>query len=183
MGSQSVAVIGKDTMIHPLAHVDVASCMIGDRTKIWQFASLTRGLKMGSDCSVSPHCMMDGSEYGNRVIISGGFKAGAGFKIGSDVFIAPNVTLCNDLWPSADKDGYDDAMLRSGERFAVIIEDDVVLGAGCVVLPGVRIEKGSVIAAGAVVNKNIPAGVVFHRSGKYHPKPEGWRENRMRWAS
>ncbi|MGB4914375.1 MAG: DapH/DapD/GlmU-related protein, partial [Leptotrichiaceae bacterium] len=42
----------------------------------------------------------------------------------------------------------------------VIIEDNVTVGANAVVLEGVRVGKGSVVAAGAVVTENVPEGVV-----------------------
>ncbi|MGZ4134012.1 MAG: 2,3,4,5-tetrahydropyridine-2,6-dicarboxylate N-acetyltransferase [Tumebacillaceae bacterium] len=42
----------------------------------------------------------------------------------------------------------------------VVIEDDVVVGANCVILEGVRVGKGSVVAAGAVVTQDVPEGVV-----------------------
>ena len=43
---------------------------------------------------------------------------------------------------------------------AVIIEDDVWIGAGAIVLPGVTLGKKSIVAAGSVVTKNVPQGVV-----------------------
>ena len=42
----------------------------------------------------------------------------------------------------------------------VIIEDDVMIGANAVILEGVKVGKGSVVAAGAIVTENIPEGVV-----------------------
>lgn len=47
------------------------------------------------------------------------------------------------------------------EAQPVVIEDDVWLGAGVVVLPGVRLGRGCVIGAGAVVTHDVPAGAVF----------------------
>ena len=42
----------------------------------------------------------------------------------------------------------------------VIIEDDVLIGANAVVIEGVRVGKGSVVAAGSIVIQDVPAGVV-----------------------
>lgn len=169
--------------VHTKAHVDRDTVQLGFGTRVWQFASITRGTIMGENCSVSPFAMLDGSIYGDRVIVSGGVMAGAGFKVGNDVFLGPNVVLCNDCWPFASKDGYDDAALRSGEKFAVVVEDGVAIGAGAVILPGVRIGKGAVVAAGAVVESDVPAGVVLRRNAYTSPGvPPSWREKRMRWA-
>lgn len=118
--------------IHPQAHVD-DDVKLGAGTRVWQFASITRGTVMGEDCSVSPGAMLDGSVYGDRVIVSGGVKAGAGFKVGDDVFLGPNVVLCNDCWPFATKDGYRDDLLRDGKHFAVVIGNGAAIGAGAVI--------------------------------------------------
>lgn len=169
-------------MIHPLAHVD-KTVVLGEGTKVWQFASVTRGTIMGRDCSVSPGAMLDGSVYGDRVVVSGGVKAGAGFKIGNDVFLGPNCVLCNDLWPGFDKIGYDDATLRGNEKFAVIIEDEATIGANATVLPGVRVGRGAVVAAGAVAKKDVPDGMVYQCNDYIGLKrPDNWHEKRMRWA-
>lgn len=168
--------------IHPLAHVD-ATVIIGGGSKVWQFASITRGTVLGIDCSVSPHAMLDGSIYGDRVIISAGFSAGAGFLVGSDVFIAPSVTFCNDMWPSSDKDGYEDAILRGGEQFAVIVGDGATIGANAVILPGVRVGRGSIVAAGAVVDRDLPDGFLWRRNGYLSPVPADRSRMRMRWVA
>ena len=42
----------------------------------------------------------------------------------------------------------------------MVVEDNVVIGANAVVLEGVRIGEGSVVAAGAVVTENVPSGVM-----------------------
>jgi len=169
--------------IHPMAYVDADTVHIGSGTRVWQFASITRGAVMGEDCSVSPFAMLDGSIYGDRVIVSGGVKAGAGFKIGNDVFLGPNCVLCNDCWPFASKDGYRDDLLRDGAHFAVVIGDGAAIGASAVIMPGIRIGKGAVVAAGAVVESDLPDGMVYRRNGYLSPSvPPLWHEKRMRWA-
>jgi len=42
----------------------------------------------------------------------------------------------------------------------IVVEDDVWLGYGVIVLDGVRIGKGAVIGAGSVVNQDIPSGAI-----------------------
>lgn len=168
--------------VHDKAHVD-KDVIVGADSKVWQFASITRGTILGEDCRVSPFAMLDGSVYGDRVIISGGVMAGSGFLVGADVFLGPNCVLCNDCWPFASKDGYRDDLLRDGERFAIIIEDGAAIGAGAIILPGVRIGAGAVVAAGTVVDSDVPAGMVQRRNGYLGVHvPDGWRGKRHRWA-
>jgi len=169
-------------MIHPLAHVD-ADVVLGEGTNVWQFASITRGTSLGAGCSVSPFAMLDGSVYGDRVIVSGGVKCGAGFKVGNDVFLGPNVVLANDCWPAAHKGGYRDDLLRDDEHWAVVVEDGAIVGANAVVLPGVRIGRGAVVAAGAVCDRSVPDGMVFKRNGYLAQVPANRNDKRHRWVA
>ena len=76
--------------------------------------------------------------------------------VGNHVMIGPNVSICTAGHP-VNPD------LRSkGIQFnaPVTIEDNVWIGASCTILPGVTIGENSVIGAGSVVTKDIPANVV-----------------------
>ena len=76
--------------------------------------------------------------------------------IGANAFIAPGVCLAcagHAIVPEQRSAGI-------GTSKPIVIEDDVWIGANTVVCGGVTIGKGSVIGAGSVVNKDIPAGVV-----------------------
>ncbi|MGI0115516.1 sugar O-acetyltransferase [Zooshikella sp. RANM57] len=76
--------------------------------------------------------------------------------IGNNVLIAPNVQLYTASHP---------LNINQRRQWAVygkpiVIEDDVWLGGGVIVCPGVKIGKGSVIGAGAIVTHSIPEGVL-----------------------
>lgn len=171
--------IDLSAFVHPLAHVDGSE--IGARTKIWQFASVTRGAVLGADCSVAPGAMLDGCRFGNRVRIGPSVSMGPGFVVGDDCFIGPSVTFCNDMWPSAHKGGFDAEALRSGQFVTVRVGNRVSIGANAIILPGVTIGDSAVIAAGAVCGRNVPAGMVFGRDGSLRPLPAN--RIRMREAS
>ena len=80
----------------------------------------------------------------------------AEIKIGNFVSIGPNVcfeTVNHDL-------NYELGQRRKTYHKNIIIEDGVWIGSNSLILPGVRVEEGSVIAAGSVVTKNIPKYVL-----------------------
>ena len=71
--------------------------------------------------------------------------------IGSNVFIGPLAVLTDDKYPRVNNPYY--------EAQPPILECDCSIGAGAVILPGVRIGKGAMIGAGAVVTHDILPGV------------------------
>jgi acetyltransferase-like isoleucine patch superfamily enzyme len=73
--------------------------------------------------------------------------------IGNRVSIAPRVTLVTSSHPNNSRiRGF--APVSQGP---IVIEDDAWLGAGCVILPGVRIGRGAVVGANSVVAQDVPA--------------------------
>jgi len=69
--------------------------------------------------------------------------------------IAPHVAILNS---AHNHDRIDIPMICQGERKRInpIIEDDVWIGRNAVIMPGIRIHKGSIVGAGAVVVKDVP---------------------------
>ncbi len=83
------------------------------------------------------------------------FHSAGGMRIGRNVGIGPAVKILTSQHEDAGVDG---PILHAPIRFAeVVIEDDCDLGAGAIVLPGVRIGRGTQVGAGAVVTKDTPA--------------------------
>jgi UDP-2-acetamido-3-amino-2,3-dideoxy-glucuronate N-acetyltransferase len=156
--------IDPSAFIHPQSCVDVERVSIGARTRIWQFASVIRGTVLGEDCNVASCATLDGPKFGNRCIISQGVAMGPGFMFGDDCFVGPNVVVCNDRWPRADKDGFDLSAFQEG-FFTVLVGHKTSIGANATILPGVIIGAGCMIAAGAVVDRDVPADHLFRRDG------------------
>lgn len=165
---------------HPLAFVD-ESVSIGPGTRVWQFASVIRGTRLGRDCNVASCVTLDGLWAGDRVIFSPGVDIACGFLIGNDVFLGPNVVLCNDRWPSTSKEGFDVDLLRS-DFVTVEVKSGAFIGANAVVLPGVVIGRNAGVAAGAVADRSVPDGYLLCRSGAIVPLKDEWRVHRMREA-
>lgn len=75
-------------------------------------------------------------------------------EIGNNVFMAPNVVVTAVTHPLTAEDRRELIVKK------VTIEDDVWIGAGAIILPGVTLHKGAVVAAGAVVTKDVDAYTV-----------------------
>jgi acetyltransferase-like isoleucine patch superfamily enzyme len=169
--------ISESAFIHDKAHVD-DTVTIGARTKVWQFSSVIRGTVLGEDCVVASNVTLDGPQAGDRCIFSPGVDISTGFEIGNDVFLGPNVVLCNDFWPVVNKDGFRADLFRRG-FVTVRVKDGASIGANAVVLPGVTIGKRAMVAANATARHDVPDDYLLRRDGGMVPiKPE-WREKRM----
>lgn len=137
-----------NVLIHPSA--DVASNAIGLGTRIWQFVVVLSGARIGEDCNVCSHCFIENDVVvGDRVTIKSGVQLWDGLRVGDDVFIGPNATFTNDKHPRSRNIDF--------VQLTTVIEKGASIGAGSVVLPGIRIGKNAVVAAGAVVTRDVPA--------------------------
>ena len=114
---------------------------------------LFRGCMLSAEagkCSIG-----DGSAVGRHAIIDG---SGGEIQIGRNVMIAGNVVVRASNHRFADSGR--PMQLQGHEPGRIIIEDDVWIGAHCVILSGVTIGKGCVVAANSTVVKDIPQGMV-----------------------
>lgn len=78
--------------------------------------------------------------------------------IGNNVSIAPHVTIITDSSPNNSEflRGIEYVQQKLICQKPVIIEDDVWIGAGVVILPGVHVGRGAIIGAGSLVLKDVP---------------------------
>ncbi|MCW8382179.1 sugar O-acetyltransferase [Streptomyces justiciae] len=116
---------------------------------------------LGEEAQVRPPLYVDfGSNVtiGARTFVNYNFTAldVAAITIGEDCQIGPNVQLLTPTHPLEPQPRRD----KLEAARPITIGDNVWLGGGVIVLPGVSIGDNSVIGAGAVVTKDIPAGVV-----------------------
>ncbi|MDO5499311.1 MAG: sugar O-acetyltransferase [Propionibacteriaceae bacterium] len=117
--------------------------------------------ELGEDVDVRPGLSVD---YGWNISIGSGTFINSGLtaldcapiRIGERCQIGPNVQLLTPTHP------LDVAERRAGIEAAepITLGDDVWLGGGVIVLPGVTIGANTVVGAGAVVTKDLPADVV-----------------------
>lgn len=147
-----------NTAIHPTA-------TIGGGSVVWSFATILADVVIGEDCSVGT-CAEIGraSRIGRDTRIGHGVFLPPGALIGNGVFIGPNATFTDDKWPRSGNVGY--------TAQPPIVEDGASIGAGAVVLPGVRIGAGATVGAGAIVAKDVaPGAVVRCEPARERPAP------------
>lgn len=124
---------------------------IGARTMVDSFVKIKPAggsgeVVIGEDCAINS----------GTVIYTGN-----GVRIGDGVAIAANCTLAPTNHAVADRDTPIRLQGFQPSKGGIVIEDDVWLGAGVVVLDGAVIHKGAVIGAGAVVRGEIPAYAIM----------------------
>ncbi|MGN0380152.1 MAG: DapH/DapD/GlmU-related protein [Butyrivibrio sp.] len=137
--------------VHETSIID-ENVEIGENTKIWHYSHVQSGAKIGKNCS-----------FGQNVNISNNVKIGDGVKIQNNVsvyegveledyvFCGPSMVFTNDLTPRArypkGREGYK----------KTIVKHDATLGANSTVVCGHTIGEFAMVAAGAVVTRNVPA--------------------------
>ena len=137
--------------IHPLSDVQTKSIDTG--TKIWQFCVVLEKAKIGSNCNICAHVLIENDVViGNNVTIKSGVQLWDGLRVENDVFIGPNVTFTNDLFPRSKV--YPENFLQT------IIKVGASIGANATILPGIIIHEGAMIGAGAVVTKSVPPNAI-----------------------
>lgn len=131
---------------HPLALVE--SDEIGDGTRVWAWAHVMKGARLGANCNVGEHCFIEsGAVLGDRVTVKNGVAVWDGVTCEDDVFLGPNAVLTNDLRPRSRAADWtlERTLLRQG----------ATVGANATLLCGITIGRYALIGAGAVVIRGV----------------------------
>jgi UDP-2-acetamido-3-amino-2,3-dideoxy-glucuronate N-acetyltransferase len=138
-------------LIHP--HAVCESARIGPGTRIWAFAHVLPGATIGADCNICDHVFIENDVVvGDRVTIKSGVQLWDGLRVADDVFIGPNATFSNDKFPRSKQH------LKAPEQ--THLGPGASIGAGAVLLPGLRIGSHAMVGAGAVVTHDVPAKAI-----------------------
>jgi UDP-2-acetamido-3-amino-2,3-dideoxy-glucuronate N-acetyltransferase len=142
--------------IHHTAEVS-DQAQIGEATRIWHHAQIREHARIGNNCIVGKGVYVDHDVViGDNVKIQNGAFVYHGVTVEDGVFIGPGACLTNDRYPRA--------VLPSGELKGVddwhvepiTIRRGASVGARAVVLPGIVVGRFAMVAAGAVVTKDVP---------------------------
>ena len=117
-------------------------CEVGDDSKIGTFVEIQKGAKIGRRCKVSSHTFIC-----------------EGVTIEDEVFIGHHVVFTNDLFPRATANG----QLQTDADWKCVptlVKRGASIGSGAVLLCGITIGENSVVGAGSVVTKDVPANAI-----------------------
>ena len=158
--------------VHPLALVE-EDVQIGTGTKVWAFAHLRRGARVGSDCIIGSGATVDlGVVLGDRCKVQNSALLYSGLRVGDGVFIGPAAVFTNDRLPRAVTP---DGALRTAaqwEHGATVVEDGASVGAGATVVTGTRIGAWAMVGAGAMVSRGMSRRTRW--SSGCPPRRQGW---------
>lgn len=132
---------------HPNAIVESEN--IGEGSRIWAFAHVLPGAKIGNNCNICDHVFIENDVIiGNNVTIKCGVQIWDGIRLEDDVFVGPNATFTNDAFPRSR---------QYPEKFLTItVCRGASIGANATILPGLVIGRNAMIGAGAVVTRDVP---------------------------
>jgi acetyltransferase-like isoleucine patch superfamily enzyme len=143
-------------MVHPTAEVS-PEAQIGPGTSIWNQARVREGAVIGRSCILGSNAYIDCDVViGDHVKIQNGALIYKGATLESGVFIGPQACLTNDRVPRAINA---DGSLKTEEDWTVgpiLVRYGASIGAGAVLLPGVTVGRHAMVAAGAVVTRDVP---------------------------
>lgn len=142
--------------IHPTAEVSPRA-RIGAGVRIWNQAQVREDAELGPECIVGKDAYIDaGVRVGARCKIQNGVYLFHGVTVEDGVFFGPRATTTNDLHPRAV---FPDGTPRGTTDWVVTpthIRRGAAIGAGAVLVCGITIGEFAMVAAGAVVTRDVP---------------------------
>ena len=134
---------------HASAIVDDGATL-GDGCKVWHFAHVSPGAKIGARCSLGQGVYVGNDvTIGDNVRIQNNVSVYDGVTLEDDVFCGPSMVFTNVYNPRA-------AVARKSEYRRTLVKSGASLGANCTIVCGVTIGHNAFIGAGAVVQKDVP---------------------------
>ena len=135
------------------AHGLCESTNVGKGTRIWAFAHVLPGARIGEDCNICDHVFVENKVViGDRVTIKSGVQVWDEVTLEDDVFIGPNATFTNNPFPRSKQ--------YPAEHSKTVVHKGASIGANATLLPGISIGARAMVGAGAVVTRSVPANAV-----------------------
>ena len=137
-------------VIHSSAIVDHGAAL-GDGTRVWHFAHVCAGARIGEDCSLGQNVYVGNDVVlGNQVKVQNNVSIYDAVTLEDEVFCGPSMVFTNVYNPRA-------AVVRKHEYQRTLVRRGATIGANATIVCGVTIGEYAFVAAGAVVNREVPA--------------------------
>jgi acetyltransferase-like isoleucine patch superfamily enzyme len=148
--------LGKDVRLGKF--INLYGCSIGDETKIGAFVEIQKNASVGKRCKISSHTFIC-----------------EGVTIEDHVFVGHGVVFVNDTYPRATTDT---GALQTAADWKVettLVKKGASIGSGATILANLTIGERAIVGAGAVVTRDVPAGmiVVGNPARVLRPVPSG----------
>ncbi|WP_035059525.1 acyltransferase [Andreprevotia chitinilytica] len=138
-----------DSFVHASANVS-ADAKIGEGSKIWINVQVREQAVIGRNCIVSKDVYIDhGVQIGNNCKIQNSVSVYSGVTIEDDVFVGPNAAFTNDKVPRAFN--------AEWKITPTLVKAGASIGANATIVCGIVVGEYAMVAAGAVVTKDVPA--------------------------
>ena len=136
--------------VHESSYVD-DNVKIGKGTKIWHFSHILKGAEIGENCSLGQNVNVGNNvKIGNGCKLQNNVSVYEGVEMEDYVFCGPSMVFPNDLTPRA-------TFPKGHENYKkTIIGKGASIGANATIVCGHNLGKYSMVAAGAVVTKDVP---------------------------
>ena len=129
----------------------VESDEIGDGTRIWAFAHVMRGARIGARCNICDHVFVESRvTIGDDVTLKNGVAVWDAVTLGNSVFVGPYAVFTNDKNPRA-------AVKKDRDKFLPTrVREGASIGANATIICGVTIGRYAFVGAGAVITRDVP---------------------------
>ena len=136
---------------HSTAIVDKGA-EIGEGTKIWAFAHICPGAKIGKNCVIGEGVYIGPNvKIGDNCKIQNHCLVYEGVTLEDQVFLGPNVVTTNDFTPQVGGDW------KNSDRFrTTLFKKGASVGANSTIICGIVLEENCLVGAGSVVTKTVP---------------------------
>lgn len=144
-----------DYFVHESSYVDEGA-KIAKGTKIWHFCHVQSGASIGENCSLGQNVnIANNVQIGNEVKIQNNVSVYSGVTLEDKVFCGPSCVFTNDLNPRA-------TYPKGSENYVkTLVQEGASIGANATIICGNTIGRWALIAAGAVVSKDVKAHAVM----------------------
>lgn len=148
----------KDVFVHSTALVEAKE--IGQGSRIWAYAHVMPEAHIGANCNIGDHCFVEAGAYvGDNSTVKNGNMIWEGVTLEEGVFVGPHAFFTNDLYPRSPRLPQVRGRYENKQNWLVptLVRTGASLGAGAVIVAGVTIGEYAMVAAGAVVTRDVPS--------------------------